>query len=86
MVLTGGTSLLPGSDALAEEVFGLPARVGYPVNLTGLTDVVHSPAFATGIGLLHQGIDSRSSRPSSQGRGLLAGLVSKIRIWANGLL
>jgi len=53
MVLTGGSSLLPGMRTLASSVLGLPVRVARPENLIGLTDQLHSPAFSTSVGLLH---------------------------------
>lgn len=53
MVLTGGTSLLPGIRTLASSVLGLPVRVAKPENLVGLTDQLQSPAYSTSVGLLH---------------------------------
>jgi cell division protein FtsA len=53
MVLTGGTSLLPGIRNLASSVLGLPVRLAKPENLVGLTDQLQSPAFSTSVGLLH---------------------------------
>jgi cell division protein FtsA len=52
VVLTGGASGLPGVDLLAEEVLGLPARIGRPRHLAGLSDILHDPAYATSVGLL----------------------------------
>jgi cell division protein FtsA len=52
VVLTGGTSLMEGMNELAEQVFGLPVRVGRPEGLDGLSEVVADPRFATGVGLL----------------------------------
>lgn len=52
IVLTGGTSLLPGIDTLASEVLGMPARIAHPDNLVGLVDQLYSPAFSTSVGLL----------------------------------
>ena len=54
-VLTGGTVLLEGSAELAERVFNLPVRVGRPADIGGLVDVVNSPDFATGVGLVLYG-------------------------------
>lgn len=53
IVLTGGGSLLRGCCDLAEEVFGLPARIGVPmeINLTNAHDI-EKPEFATVAGLL----------------------------------
>jgi cell division protein FtsA len=53
IVLTGGTSLLPGIRELGAEVVGLPVRVAQPENLYGLVDQLYSPAFSTSVGLLH---------------------------------
>ncbi|MFZ2040308.1 MAG: cell division protein FtsA, partial [Desulfobacterales bacterium] len=50
VVLTGGTSLLDGVTEVAEAIFGLPARLGKPQNITGLVDVVNNPMYATGVG------------------------------------
>src|SRR5215468_2371296 len=52
VVLTGGTALLPGMVELAEEVFRLPARCGIPTGIGGLVDMINSPMYATGVGLL----------------------------------
>jgi cell division protein FtsA len=52
VVLTGGSSLLDAMGELAEQVFDLPVRVGRPVGLQGLSEVVADPRFATGVGLL----------------------------------
>lgn len=55
IVLTGGSVLLEGMGELGEQVFSMPVRVGYPSGVGGLVDVVHSPAFATGVGLVLYG-------------------------------
>jgi cell division protein FtsA len=53
MILTGGTSQLPGIKELASEILGLPVRVARPENLVGMVDQLHSPAYATSVGLLN---------------------------------
>ena len=53
IVLTGGGSLLRGATDLAEEVFGMPARMGVPLSLgAGLSNEIESPEFATVAGLI----------------------------------
>jgi len=53
IVLTGGGSLLRGVTELAEEVFGLPTRIGVPLELgSGLSNEIESPEFATVAGLI----------------------------------
>lgn len=56
LVLTGGGSLMPGVRKLATRVTGLPARIGKPEKMVGLTDQISSPAFATSVGLLQWAI------------------------------
>jgi cell division protein FtsA len=65
VVLTGGGSLLKGSTELAEEVFGLPTRIGVPLELgSGLSKEVESPEFATVAGLI-RGIPGQKSETFS---------------------
>ena len=53
IVLTGGGSLIKGCCELAEEVFGLPSRIGVPQVLgEGLSNEIESPEFATVAGLI----------------------------------
>jgi len=61
MVLTGGSSLLDGMVELAEEVFDMPVRLGRPQGVGGLVDVVSSPMYATGVGLVLYGQRYRQS-------------------------
>ena len=45
--------MLKGCPELAEEVFGLPARMGVPQELgAGLSNEIESPEFATVAGLI----------------------------------
>jgi cell division protein FtsA len=53
MVLTGGSSALPGIRQLASKIFGLPIRTAQPEKLVGLVDQLRSPAYSTSVGLLH---------------------------------
>lgn len=62
VVITGGSTLLPGMPELAEEVLGLPTRRGYPRGIGGLVDVVKSPMYATGVGLVQYGTRSMDVR------------------------
>ena len=59
IVLTGGASEMPDLVPLAEDVFGVQARVGKPVGLSGSEDLVSMPACATGVGLLRYGLDAQ---------------------------
>jgi len=52
VVLTGGTSLLPGVTELAERVLEMPVRLGLPQGIGGLSAHVQDPRFSTGVGLV----------------------------------
>lgn len=65
LVLTGGSAKMEGAVELAEEVFHVPVRLGYPQHVTGLVDVVRNPIHATGVGLLLFG---SQSLPRERGR------------------
>jgi cell division protein FtsA len=79
-VITGGATLLPGMAELAEEVLGIPVRLGMPKGVGGLADVVKSPAFSTGVGLVQYGASQQSttgrtpSTPSRNGGGIFSRL------------
>ncbi len=70
IVLTGGTSLLPGIADVAERVFEMPVRIGAPVLLDGLSETVAGPRFAAVIGLVLYGLGSE--------RGERAALVTTV--------
>jgi cell division protein FtsA len=52
IVLTGGSSIMPGMIEMAEDIFLRPARLGTPEYRGQLADVVRSPRYATVLGLL----------------------------------
>ncbi|MBR4741270.1 MAG: cell division protein FtsA, partial [Desulfovibrio sp.] len=54
VVLTGGTALLEGCSFLAEQIFRMPVKIGYPRNVGGLKDLVNNPKYATVVGLLRE--------------------------------
>ncbi len=59
VVLTGGGALIEGAQELAEQIFGLPTRVGSPLNLGGgFTEMVNNPKYATAVGLLFYGVEN----------------------------
>jgi cell division protein FtsA len=55
VVITGGSTILEGMPELAEQIFNLPVRRGLPQKIGGLIDVVNSPVYATGVGLVVYG-------------------------------
>ncbi len=57
VVLTGGTALLEGIGEVAERILDFPTRIGMPQGLRGLSEVVSSPIYSTGVGLIKWAID-----------------------------
>ena len=82
IVLTGGSALLQGITELGEEVFHLPVRVGIPVYMGGLADVVRSPRYATAVGLLLEGREQflRGLAARAQIAGI-GGMVERMKQW-----
>jgi cell division protein FtsA len=52
IVLVGGSSLLEGTQELAERIFGVPVRRGLPINLKGMPEELMKPMYTTAAGLL----------------------------------
>ena len=84
IVLTGGTSMMPGMVELAEQVFLKHARIGSPEYRGHLHEVLRSPRYSTGLGLLMEGqAQLMRGRRSLQG-GNFQGVVSSMKEWFTG--
>jgi cell division protein FtsA len=68
VVLTGGASALAGMCELAEEIFETPVRQGLPSHVGGLQDVVRSPMYSTGVGLVLFGLTQLQGQHASRFR------------------
>ena len=90
MVLTGGSSLLPGIRILANRVLGLPVRIARPENMVGLIDKLLSPAFSTSVGLLRWALLMNEVSPqflTLRSTSAVEGLTwEKVRNWLRRLL
>lgn len=60
VVLTGGGAQLAGIDLMAEQVFGMPVKVGRPDRVNGPREVVQNPAMATAVGLIRCGLEGKT--------------------------
>jgi cell division protein FtsA len=56
IVMTGGAMLLPGAVEMAEQILGMPVRLGTPTYIAGLIDVISTPIYAAGVGLVLYGM------------------------------
>jgi len=85
VVLTGGSSKMEGATELAEEIFHMPVRMGYPQYVTGLVDVVRNPIYSTGVGLLLFGHQNRGLRESEARMGSgLTNVWKRMKSWFQG--
>jgi cell division protein FtsA len=85
VVMTGGSSKMEGLIDLAEEVFHMPVRLGFPQYVSGIEDVLRNPIYATGVGLLIYAQQNRfAHRPlPAEARGLRA-VWERMKGWFQG--
>ncbi|MBO4368629.1 MAG: cell division protein FtsA [Desulfovibrio sp.] len=88
VVLTGGTALIEGCQQLAEQIFRLPVRIGFPRNVGGLKDLVNNPKYATAVGLLREAnaLVPQNNNPNKpvideNEPGLLARILATMKGW-----
>ncbi|MFV8571805.1 cell division protein FtsA [Marinobacter sp. SBS5] len=85
IVITGGSSTMEGVVELAEEIFHMPVRLACPQAVSGMTEVVNNPIYATGVGLLIHGF-----RQMDLGRAPVLksedapSLVERMKAWFTG--
>ncbi len=84
LVITGGMANLEGICELAEKTFEMPVRVGIPVGVGGLIDVVNGPAFATGVGLVKYGVQAKLEGRQGQFRdqkNMFVSILARMKHW-----
>jgi cell division protein FtsA len=83
VVVTGGSTLLEGTVELGQEVLGLPVRAGAPHGVGGLVEVVKSPCYATGVGLVLYGARQEECGGLRVGDELASrsGLLRRLKNW-----
>ena len=89
VVITGGSSILEGMPELAEQVFNLPVRRGVPQRIGGLVDVVNSPVYATGVGLIVYGsknVSVREFQKPQRDEGMFANVIKRMKAWFSEML
>lgn len=80
VIISGGGAETVGMEEVAKRILNLPARIGMPKEIKGLTMDIHSPSFVNSIGLLEYGrqhAKKSSTRPSIQLRSLFKSLFGK---------
>ena len=82
-VLTGGSVAVEGICELSEQLLDMPVRVGLPIGISGLVDVVNSPLYATGVGLVLWGARNRGADLISpyEAGGIMDRVVGRMKQW-----
>ncbi|HEY3521357.1 MAG TPA: cell division protein FtsA [Rhodanobacteraceae bacterium] len=84
VVLTGGAARMEGALDLAEEIFHKMVRLGLPQHVTGLAEVVSSPVYASGVGLLLHGARAGGAHGGlGPVGGSVGSVIGKMRGWLN---
>ncbi len=82
IVLTGGSSAMQGMVELGEEIFHMPVRMGVPRNIGGLSEVVKTPRYATGVGLLLYGLDQhKRDEVARVNSGSFSDVLENMKTW-----
>jgi cell division protein FtsA len=89
IVLTGGTSKMEGAVELAEEIFHMPVRLASPKGCRGMDDILASPIYATGIGLLLYARDNQDGEYSAADEAVESvesgdSLLNRMKAWFQG--
>jgi cell division protein FtsA len=80
VVLTGGGAGLSGIDLVAEQIFGMPVRLGRPDRITGPVEVTKDPSFATAAGLIRCGVEGKAAS-QFPAPGFMSGVGEEVRSW-----
>lgn len=81
IVLTGGGSLMQGMVDLAEQVFDMPTKVGCPVGIEGLSDIISNPMHSTGVGLLLWSIKKPEEKRNKNEKSFVKRTINKVKGW-----
>ncbi|PKL37597.1 MAG: cell division protein FtsA [Spirochaetae bacterium HGW-Spirochaetae-1] len=81
VVLTGGGCMMDGCIEAGERVFNMPVRIGTPRDIVGLKDVVATPQYANGVGLLKYGIRMNQFRGKPRFEKKKGSLINKMKQW-----
>lgn len=85
IVITGGSSAMQGMVELGEEIFHIPVRLGLPSYVGGLSDVVKTPRFSTGVGLLLYGFEQHQRHQAARLRSnSFSDVLGRMKEWFKG--
>ncbi len=86
VVFTGAGAKLPGLVELAKKVLRLPANLGYPLNVTSVTDKVNDLGFATAVGLVKWGSEMQGAQNHKPGSKKISAASGQLKKWLKALI
>jgi len=81
VVVTGGSAILEGVPEIGAAVLDLPVRRGIPRGVGGLADVVSSPIYATGVGLVKYGVKNSAGSPIGGEENVYSKMKKRLAGW-----
>jgi cell division protein FtsA len=79
VVMTGGGALIKGVSELAQEILGMPVKIGIPAGpYAGLVREIENPIYSTCVGLVLHGLHHRDSTPFQIAESRQSSSVKKI--------
>ena len=82
VVICGGTALLDHIVDLAEQIFDLPVRIGYPRGIHEAPESINSPQNATGVGLVIYASKHASGKKwRVSGKKAIGGVLGWMKSW-----
>ncbi|MFC1843488.1 cell division protein FtsA [Thermodesulfobacteriota bacterium] len=85
IVISGGTALLEYIVDLAEQIFDLPVRIGYPREIHETPEIINSPQNATGVGLvIYASRHASGKKWRVPGKKAIGGVVGRVKGWFTG--
>lgn len=79
VIITGGGALTVNCTEACRRVMQLPAKLGIPSGLSGLSDEINSPVYATAVGLALYGYGNKEQQkaPRAKLSGMIKGIPGK---------
>jgi cell division protein FtsA len=85
VVITGGTSMMKNINEAATKVFNISVRTGYPRDISGLSQIIENPRYATAVGLLKRGkIDFEKNKRQKIDGNSIVQILHRMKIWFQG--
>ncbi len=85
IVITGGSGLMKHMVDVAEKNFKQSVRIGYPMGVDGLKQIIENPRYSTAIGLIKRGKADfdNDKRRKIEGTSFMS-ILEKMKLWFQG--